>query len=987
MRIQLPALALLALAVCLPQASAQPLIEPAAETAPFPLPVHQGQAGDLDQKPAADSILMDLAAAPDLSRIAAPATQTVFSDGFEGAFPGSWAVFDNNGSTGGQVYWDDTSYRAYAGLYSVACADGGANTPGPGNPYPANMDSWMIYGPFSLSDANAGTFSLRYWNKSEQGFDYFKYLVSVNGTNFYGLQTSGDSLGWQSGSIDFTNVFTLGNITGQPQVWVALVFSSDSTVSHEGAYVDEVLIQKTTGTAADIRIDPLTLTYNQTATTPIYVELDWMEDGTHSHKPSQAVIDRIVQTFAAAGYTIHIDVSNAVPHQGTIAVSNSPSSSPAVQSIMADHFDHSGDSRYYYSLWGHNYSYNGTFTSSSGIADLPGRVHLVTLGSFPGQTGTFSHQVGTLIHEFGHNLNQRHGGADHDHYKPNYLSVMNYHYQLDGIGPTLLAKGFSNTASGFDDFSYSHGLMNSLNEASLNENTGLGLGRSVDWNCNGSLSSSVAKDIQGPNHCSAAGSQTVISDFDNWTSLATQIQTIAAGVAPEPEPVTCLTWEEYLPVYTLIQRMRSLGLLPPDGPGEPRPDGSDAGLNARSFWIYNDGGQPLTVTSMALDVATPWIEWEPQAPFTVPAGGSQEVHVYVDFGQAPAGTTNRRILVQSSDADESPYPGGVFLSITRPSAPACYTLTRTHSGSGTDPVASPANSPGCASGKYVAGAVIGLTASPASGWTVAGWSGTSNDSSTSTSNSVTMPAAAHTVSVAYATVPDIPLSNGPARNDSFTAATSQSTWRYYYVDVQPGSTNLTFELSNMSADLDLYVRLNAKPTLATYNCRPFANGTVIEQCTFLSPASGRWWVGVNNFATGTLSYRIRAAWTVPQPPPLDFHTLSPCRVVNTQSSSPLASGVQRTFTIAGNCGVPASAKAVALNITSLSPTAQGNVVLWPADQAKPATSSINFGAGQTRANNGILLLATNGAGTLAAQSFLVDGGTVHLILDVAGYFE
>jgi hypothetical protein len=120
---------------------------------------------------------------------------------------------------------------------------------------------------------------------------------------------------------------------------------------------------------------------------------------------------------------------------------------------------------------------------------------------------------------------------------------------------------------------------------------------------------------------------------------------------------------------------------------------------------------------------------------------------------------------------------------------------------------------------------------------------------------------------------------------------------------------------------------------------------------------------------------------------LDFHTLSPCRVVNTQSSSPLASGVQRTFTIAGNCGVPASAKAVALNITILSPTAQGNVVLWPADQAKPGTSSINFGAGQVRANNGILLLATNGAGTLAAQSFLVDGGTVHLILDVAGWFE
>lgn len=875
---KLSTLALLAFAVCLPQASAmpqastEPLTEHAADTAPFPAPVRPAQATDWDQKPGVEPTFMDLAAEPDLSRIAAPAVQTVFSDGFEGAFPGSWTVFDDNGSTGGQVYWDDTSYRAYAGTYSVACADGGANAVAPGNAYPNDMSSWMIYGPFSLSDANAGTFSLRYWNRSEQGFDYFKFMVSINGTNFYGLQTSGDSLGWQSGTIDFTNVFTLGNITGQPQVWVALIFSSDATVTYEGAYVDEVLIQKTTGSAADIRIDPLSLTYNQTATTPIYVELDWMEDGTHSHKPSQAVIDRIVQTFAAAGHTIHIEVGNAIPHQNSIAVSGSPSASPGVQSIMAQHFNHSGDSRYYYSIWGHDYNSSG----SSGIADLPGRVHLVTLGSFPGQTGTFSHQVGTFIHEFGHNLGQRHGGADHNHYKPNYLSVMNYHYQLGGIGPTLLAKGFSNTASGFDDFSYSHGLMNSLNEASLNENIGLGLGRSVDWDCNGTLSSSVAKDIQASNHCGAAGSQSVISDFDNWTSMSTQVQTIAASPAPESEPVTCLTWEEYLPVFTRIQRMRVLGLLPPDGPGQPRPAGTDAGMNARSFWIYNDGGQPLSVTSMALDVATPWIEWEPQAPFTVPAGGSQEVHVYIGLSQAPAGTTNRRILVQSSDADESPYPGGVFLSITRPSAQPCYTLTRTHSGQGADPVASPANSSGCPSGQYIAGASIGLTASPSLGWAVAGWSGTADNASTSTSNSVTMPAAARTVSVQYVDVPDVPL---------------------------------------------------------------------------------------------------------------DFHTLSPCRVVNTQSGAPLASGVPRIFSIAGSCGVPASAKAVALNITILSPTANGNVALWPANQAKPGTSSINFGAGQNRANNGILSLATDGSGDLSAQSFLVDSGTVHLILDVAGYFE
>ena len=42
-------------------------------------------------------------------------------------------------------------------------------------------------------------------------------------------------------------------------------------------------------------------------------------------------------------------------------------------------------------------------------------------------------QAGTLMHELGHNLGLRHGGDDHTKYKPNYLSVMNYAFQLTGL--------------------------------------------------------------------------------------------------------------------------------------------------------------------------------------------------------------------------------------------------------------------------------------------------------------------------------------------------------------------------------------------------------------------------------------------------------------------------------------------------------------------------------------------------------------------------
>ena len=81
--------------------------------------------------------------------------------------------------------------------------------------------------------------------------------------------------------------------------------------------------------------------------------------------------------------------------------------------------------------------------------------------------------------------------------------------------------------------------------------------------------------------------------------------------------------------------------------------------------------------------------------------------------------------------------------------PPCYTLTRTHTGQGSDPIAAPARSTGCGTGQYVAGEVIALTATPAAGWRVAGWSGTNNDGSASTTNAVAMPAAARTVAVNY----------------------------------------------------------------------------------------------------------------------------------------------------------------------------------------------------------------------------------------------
>jgi Zn-dependent metalloprotease len=175
---------------------------------------------------------------------------TILNEGFEGAFPGVWDVSDNNGATGGQYQWGNRNCHPYAGSFSAwAVGDRiGAADPSCGSNYPNDTDSWMVYGPFSLSGADTADMSYKLWLNAETGFDYLCHMASLNGVNFYGTCYWGNSAGWVDNDFDLTSVYTLGDITGQANVWVVFIFQSDDSVSYpEGALVDNVLLQKCSG--------------------------------------------------------------------------------------------------------------------------------------------------------------------------------------------------------------------------------------------------------------------------------------------------------------------------------------------------------------------------------------------------------------------------------------------------------------------------------------------------------------------------------------------------------------------------------------------------------------------------------------------------------------------------------------------------------------------------------------------------------------------
>jgi hypothetical protein len=172
---------------------------------------------------------------------------TIMSEGFEGAFPGSWTLY------GDDYTWNKKDCRANQGSYSGWGVGGGAQGSGLscGGSYPNNANAWMIYGPFSLADATDAEMFYSFWTNTEDEFDYLFVGASTDGSNFSGYNWWGDR-SWTDDAFDLTDVYQLGDLTGEPEVWIGFLFWSDESVTYpEGAYVDDIELRKYVPPATD----------------------------------------------------------------------------------------------------------------------------------------------------------------------------------------------------------------------------------------------------------------------------------------------------------------------------------------------------------------------------------------------------------------------------------------------------------------------------------------------------------------------------------------------------------------------------------------------------------------------------------------------------------------------------------------------------------------------------------------------------------------
>lgn len=214
-------------------------------------------------------------------------------------------------------------------------------------------------------------------------------------------------------------------------------------------------------------------------------------------------------------------------------------------------------------------------------------------------------------------------------------------------------------------------------------------------------------------------------------------------------------------------------------------------------------------------------------------------------------------------------------------------------------------------------------------------------------------------------------------------------FRSFAHDLLPSLLDRTY------SNVYVFERLSRRTRLASRTPEsPLAPGEFDETARAPRIAAGGRYVAFtslsSNLVPGDFNQKEDAFLFSDPPVASDLFLVTPCRLFDTrrpEDGPALVSGVPVLLEIGWSCDIPATARALAFNITVVGSTGAGHLTLYPGDIAIPGTSTLNFTAGQVRANNAVAALAQDGTATLGLYAFVEGTGTVHVILDVVGYFE
>lgn len=183
----------------------------------------------------------------------AAAYVTELNEGFEGAFPGSWTVIDQD-PVGTPAYWGRVNAAfggesTHSGTGKVYCAGvgyGGTTT----NPlYRTNMTSTMRRN-INLSGYDWGL--LRFYYKFPSRGTDGRLIVRLNGTTLWITETAVAS--WTQFSYVLTN--RMGDTTTELEI----IFEEQGTSVGEGAYIDDLQVYKADDAPVELSLVDVSVT-------------------------------------------------------------------------------------------------------------------------------------------------------------------------------------------------------------------------------------------------------------------------------------------------------------------------------------------------------------------------------------------------------------------------------------------------------------------------------------------------------------------------------------------------------------------------------------------------------------------------------------------------------------------------------------------------------------------------------------------------------
>jgi hypothetical protein len=167
----------------------------------------------------------------------------------------------------------------------------------------------------------------------------------------------------------------------------------------------------------------------------------------------------------------------------------------------------------------------------------------------------------------------------------------------------------------------------------------------------------------------------------------------------------------------------------------------------------------------------------------------------------------------------------------------------------------------------------------------------------------------------------------------------------------------------------------AQPGVSTLNS---STGTVTANAAIV-PAGAGGAVSLYLSDEADVILDVNGYFAPPATGGLSLYTVSPCRALDTRSTSGAFNGVLAVPIQTSACAPPAAAQAYVLNATVVPPGSLSYLTLWPAGASQPDVSTLNADDGAITSN--MAIVSTNNGNI---DAFSTD--PTQLILDLASYF-